>query len=106
MLRIVTVALAALLATTPAFAAEPPKGPVTIKAPEGAKQGAVKFDHANHAKLECAKCHSDKADAKVVPAVAGVKGGDMKNSAHEHCLNCHKENKAKASCTTCHEKKA
>ena len=106
MIRIATAALAALLLTAPAYAADPPAAPVSVKAPEGAKQSAVQFPHAKHAKQECAKCHADKANAKVVPAVAGVKGGDMKNAAHDLCLNCHKENKAKAMCTACHEKKA
>jgi hypothetical protein len=106
MIRFVTAALAAFLVAAPVFAAEAPKAPVTINAPEGAKQGPVKFEHAKHAKVECAKCHTDKANAKAVPAVAGVKGGDMKNAAHETCLACHKEQKAKVACTTCHEKKA
>ena len=55
MIRFVTVALAAMLVAAPVFAAEAPKGPVTVKAPEGHKQAPVKFDHANHAKLDCAK---------------------------------------------------
>ena len=49
MIRIATAALAAFLVAAPAYAAEPPKGPVSIKAVDGAKQGPVKFDHANHA---------------------------------------------------------
>jgi cytochrome c553 len=105
MIRIVTAALAALLVAAPVHASDPPAAPVSLKAPEGAKQGAVQFPHAKHAKLDCAKCHSDKANAKVVPAIAAVKGGDMKSPAHELCLNCHKENKGPASCTTCHAKK-
>jgi hypothetical protein len=104
MIRLAIAALAALLVTTPAFAADAPGAPVTVKAPEGAKQPAVHFPHAKHKQLECAKCHADKANAKAVPAVAGVKGGDMKNAAHDLCLNCHKENKAKAICTACHVK--
>jgi Cytochrome c7 and related cytochrome c len=105
MIRIATAALAALLITAPAFAAEPPKGPVTVKAPAGAKQPAVKFDHANHAKLDCSKCHADAANAKAVPAVASTAAGDMKPSspAHSLCLSCHKENKAKAGCKDCHK---
>jgi Cytochrome c7 and related cytochrome c len=106
MIRFVTAAMAALLVVAPVYAADPPAAPVSIKAPEGAKQGAVAFPHAKHAKQECAKCHADKANAKTVPAVQGVKGGDMKSTAHELCLNCHKENKGPASCTTCHAKKA
>ena len=105
MIRIAMAALAALLVTAPAYAADPPSAPVSIKAPEGAKQGAVQFPHAKHAKLDCAKCHADKANAKAVPAVAGVKAGDMKSAAHELCLACHKENKGPATCTACHAKK-
>jgi class III cytochrome C family protein len=106
MIRFVTAALAAMLVAAPVFAAEPPKGPVTVKAPEGHKQAPVKFDHANHAKLDCAKCHTDKANAKAVPAVESVKAGEAspKSSAHDLCLSCHKENKAKTSCMACHAK--
>lgn len=106
MIRIMTAALAAMLVAAPVYAAEAPKAPVTIKAPEGAKQPAVKFDHAKHAKVDCAKCHTDKANAKAVPAVEGVKAGEAspKSAAHELCLACHKENKAKATCVACHAK--
>ncbi|HET9598751.1 MAG TPA: cytochrome c3 family protein [Anaeromyxobacteraceae bacterium] len=106
MIRMLSVALAACLFAAPVLAAEPPKGPVTIKAPEGAKQPAVKFDHAKHAKVDCAKCHADKANEKAVPAVASVKAGDAspKSASHELCLTCHKENKAKATCVACHAK--
>jgi hypothetical protein len=104
MIRMLSVALAACLFAAPVLAADAPKGPVTVKAPEGHKQPPVKFDHANHAKVDCAKCHTDTANAKAVPAVAGVKAGDSKSPAHDLCLNCHKENKAKATCTACHVK--
>ncbi|MFL5271101.1 MAG: cytochrome c3 family protein, partial [Anaeromyxobacteraceae bacterium] len=75
-------------------------------APEGHKQPAVKFDHANHAKVDCAKCHSEKANAKVVPVVASAKAGEAspKSPAHDLCLSCHKENKAKTTCAACHPK--
>jgi hypothetical protein len=106
MIRMLSVALTACLFAAPVLAAEAPKAVVTIKAPEGAKQPAVKFEHSNHAKAECAKCHSDKANEKAVPAVAGVKAGEAspKSAAHELCLGCHKENKAKVTCTACHKK--
>jgi hypothetical protein len=65
----------------------------------------VKFPHEKHAKLECAKCHSDKANTKKVPAVANITAGDSKNAAHDLCVSCHKENQAKTTCTVCHEKK-
>ena len=107
MIRIATAALAALLVTAPTFAADAPKAPVTIKTPSADnKQGNVNFPHDKHAKVDCAKCHTDKANAKTVPAVHGVKGGDMKNTAHALCVECHKAEKAAVGCNKCHEKKA
>lgn len=104
MMRLLSVALAACLFAAPAFAA-----PVNTKPPEGAKQGAVHFDHEKHGLKQagdknaesCKKCHD---------AVKAAKGGDMKNEAHGVCLDCHKgEGKAKGApvaCTGCHAKKA
>ncbi len=99
-------ALVACLIAAPVFAA-----PVTAKAPAGAKQPAVKFDHEKHGLKEkgdknapdCKKCHD---------AVAAVQAADAKptNPAHAVCLDCHKTNeKAKAAgaptaCNKCHIK--
>ena len=102
MKRFLTMALAACLFAAPAFAA-----PVTAKAPDGAKQAPAQFDHAKHGLnqagdkngADCKKCHT---------AVAEAKAGDLKNTAHGVCLDCHKgEGKAKGApqgCTACHKK--
>ncbi len=102
MTRFWSVALAACLFAAPAFAA-----PVTAKAPEGHKQPAAQFDHEKHGLKQtgdknapdCKKCHD---------AVKEAKAGDMKNTAHGVCLDCHKgEGKAKGApqaCTACHKK--
>ena len=104
LLSSVVVAFAFAFAV-PALAADAPAAPVTIKPPEGNKQGAVTFDHKQHAKVDCKKCHADAANAKVVPAIKEHKAADSKGPAHDLCVNCHKENKAKSGCTNCHAKK-
>jgi hypothetical protein len=104
-MRFLSIAVAACLFAAPVLAA-----PVTTKPPEGAKQGAVKFDHEKHGLKQagdknaasCKKCHD---------AVKDVKAGDMKNPAHTACLDCHKTDESKAkkapvACTGCHAKKA
>jgi hypothetical protein len=107
MTRYLSMALALCLFAAPAFADS-----VNTKPPEGAKQGAVHFDHQKHGidqKADkngesCKKCHE---------AVKGVKAGDMSatNPAHATCLTCHKGDAGKAknaptACTGCHAKKA
>jgi c(7)-type cytochrome triheme protein len=107
MIRIVTVALAALLVAGPALAKDAPAAPVTIKGPDGAKQGNITFKHATHKSLECKKCHAGDEGGK--PEVLNVKAGDMKNAAHGLCLECHKTDTAKKAptkCVECHQKKA
>ncbi|MEJ7605859.1 MAG: cytochrome c3 family protein [Bryobacteraceae bacterium] len=57
----------------------------------------VFFSHGSHAtaKVECAVCHGNVAAQEVVSLHQPLK---MK-----WCVDCHKQNKAPASCNTCHE---
>jgi hypothetical protein len=98
MIRLAIAALAALLVTAPAFAAEPPAAPVTLKS---AKQGDVTFKHETHKAQKCDTCHKGEP-GKMTPPL------DMK-SAHGLCQDCHKKAataKAPTKCTECHQKKA
>jgi hypothetical protein len=98
MIRIVTAALAAMLIAAPAYAAEAPKAPITLKS---AKQGDVSFKHETHKDVKCATCHKGGEPGKMTPPL------DMK-SAHALCQDCHKKDatkKAPVKCTECHHKK-
>ena len=56
----------------------------------------VKFKHAPHirAKVECARCHGDMAQATTAqPLVRHTMGT---------CLSCHRQNHASEDCATCH----
>jgi hypothetical protein len=57
----------------------------------------VFFSHAKHfaAKVECKSCHGDVALQAVIHAEQPVR---MK-----WCVDCHKSNKARIVCNTCHE---
>lgn len=57
----------------------------------------VFFSHAKHAaaKAECATCHGTVTEQSSVTLQQPLK---MK-----WCVDCHKENKAVATCNTCHE---
>jgi len=105
----ILVALVAvgLLGAGIAVAAEPP-GKVTLKGPEGAKQGPVAFDHAGatHKAQKCETCHAKPEGGKITPAL------DQK-AAHAICQKCHMDTakadpskKALQACTNCHAKKA
>ena len=99
MIRLAMAALAALLVSAPAFAAEAPKAAVTLKS---AKQGDVTFKHETHKEQKCDTCHKGEP-GKMNPPL------DMK-SAHGLCQDCHKKQaataKAPTKCTECHQKKA
>ena len=57
----------------------------------------VFFNHGKHAKanIECQSCHGDVALQEVVQLAQPMK---MK-----WCVDCHKQQKASFTCTTCHE---
>ncbi len=85
------IAVVALFAAAPAFAAAP-DAPIAMKA----KNGDVAFNHKTHASAECTKCHAD------------AKGGKIaldKDKAHALCMDCHKaQAKGPAKCAECHKK--
>jgi hypothetical protein len=93
------------------YAADAPKGAVSIKA-DGAKMAAVSFSHEKHAKVDCAKCHH----VKDKPPAACSSCHDLKeakNNApkiqdafHKTCLECHKAagGNAPTKCNDCHKK--
>ena len=61
-----------------------------------AKDAAVQFRHAPHARaeIECARCHGDVASMTVaVPAVVHTMGT---------CVQCHRDNSASDDCLACH----
>jgi hypothetical protein len=103
------------LASPAAKAAEPPKGPITIKL-EGAKMPPVVFSHETHEKrgIECIKCHhKDPQDPKACTTCheKEAKGAAIpsKDAFHNTCLGCHKETaqqglKAPAKCMECHKR--
>ncbi len=109
--------LAAFLLVGVAQAAEPPKGPVVIKA-EGAKMAPVTFSHAVHVdkvKVECVTCHHKDADnpkaCTTCHDLKEVKNGAPKiqDAFHKLCQTCHKERdekgaKAPTKCNECHKK--
>ncbi len=109
---LVFTVVAAFLVVGFTYAAEAPKGPVTITA-DGAKMAPVTFAHEKHAKVDCAKCHHKDKDApkacKTCHDVKEVKNGAPKtqDAFHKVCLNCHKEQagtKAPTKCNECHKK--
>lgn len=81
---------------------------------------AVTFDHDAHnekAKLEdCARCHHDAKDGKIVPgtstegtpcadchAVSADKGTRLVNAYHRQCMACHRTTgRGPTSCGGCH----
>jgi len=106
--------LASFLLTGMVQAAEPPKGPVVIKA-DGAKMAPVTFEHAKHSKVECAKCHHKEPDnpkaCKTCHDIKDVKNGAPKiqDAFHKVCQTCHKEQAEKGAkpptkCNECHKK--
>lgn len=105
MTRFLSLALAVSLFAAPAFAAAP-SAAVTLKAPDGAKQGNVTFDHSTHKSVACTKCHASAAGGKIDSIhVAG--GAPLNNAAHGLCLDCHKADAAKKAptkCGDCHKK--
>ncbi len=106
MIRFLSVALAVSLFAAPVFAAAP-TGPVTIKAPEGAKQGSVTFSHAAHKGIACTKCHASAAGGQIAQVHVAAGAPLSANTAHKLCLDCHKADaskKAPTKCTDCHKK--
>lgn len=107
---LIVVAFAATM-----FAQAAPKEPVTLKGPS---MPGVKFDHSAHMKSaegKCVACHHaakpEKAptsahekcvDCHKQPAVAPAK--DAKTAFHATCTECHKAKggKAPTKCTECH----
>jgi predicted CXXCH cytochrome family protein len=90
---IVSIAAAlALVAAAPAFAAAP-TGPVKLPA----KSGDVTFNHKNHDKVDCTKCHADAKGGKIA--------GLDKDKGHALCVDCHKTGaKGPTKCAECHVK--
>jgi predicted CXXCH cytochrome family protein len=91
-LSLLTAAVAALLVSGVAIAADAPAAAITLPA----KNGNVSFEHKTHKAVKCEKCHAD------------AKGGKMelgKDKAHALCVECHKaEAKGPTKCTDCHKK--
>lgn len=98
------------------YAADYPKGPVTVKL-EGAKMAPVTFSHATHVekvKLDCVKCHhKDAQSPKACTTCHGATAKDnmpaAKDAFHKLCQTCHKEMTAKGTpaptkCNECHKK--
>jgi hypothetical protein len=108
-----TAVLVAFLLAGVTYAAEAPKGPVTIKA-EGAKMAPVTFSHEKHSKVDCAKCHhKDKDNPKACKSCHDLKevkdkAPKIQDAFHNTCLKCHKEqkegSKAPTKCAECHKK--
>jgi len=104
-----------LFASPAAKAAEPPKGPITIKL-EGARMPLVTFPHEVHEKrsIECVKCHhKDPQDPKACTTCheKEAKGEAIpaKEAFHNLCLGCHREvvkqgPKAPTKCMECHKR--
>ena len=115
MLAFATLAL--LLAVAFARTDTPRLEPEALKPQQ---RPAAVFDHDAHnekAKLEnCAVCHHDAKDGKIVPegssegtpcadchAKAATKGTYLVNAYHRQCMDCHKTSgKGPTSCGGCH----
>ncbi|MBU1042534.1 MAG: cytochrome c3 family protein [Proteobacteria bacterium] len=119
------VAALALALALPLYAAAPkaPADGLAMKAPAGAKQPVVKFNHGTHKSAKCADCHHKKAganefakcDSKGCHADYAAKTGKDSYYAAFHganaksCLGCHKAVKDKSptaptACPKCHVK--
>jgi hypothetical protein len=83
-------------------------------ASEGAKMGAVTFDHVGHegAAHFCTSCHhrSTKACASCHPIEGSPDGGGVTLEAAQHlsssehsCVGCHQREAGEASCAGCHQ---
>jgi len=68
------------------------------------KKDAVIFEHKEHAeRVACTSCHADPEAGQLKFEIGEVKGTN--NVFHkELCIPCHKEEKVKTSCNTCHSK--
>jgi nitrate/TMAO reductase-like tetraheme cytochrome c subunit len=72
-------------------------------APNG-KKSAVHFEHKVHAeRLECVSCHTEGGDSTLKIEVPAEVSGTNNVFHKEFCIKCHKEQKAKTSCNTCHK---
>jgi len=102
-----------------AFAAEAPKGPVTVT--NFGKRGKVTFQHSSHSEVtKCAECHHLVDDgerkcgaAKCHGPESTAKAPSMKEAAHQKekgkCYGCHFKQSKKATvplkCKQCHAPK-